>query len=211
MLIGNDNEFNKAKKLGLLDFELKVLFSLVKAFEPKSFTIIAEEVKKEPEEDVFSPTLSGPSASVVDKLGRKINIWHRPVFYYPKSDGVGVINPHFVVLLGNDLLYDLDEVTERMLSSHEFFTSTMIREVANRLLSRMNKLDLVVFAKKVFSSSDLNDLKNASFFLKPKRLLLVSEEYVDGAIKANLPLDVFVVENFDLNSEKLKDVIRRLV
>lgn len=195
-----------------LRFELKTIFAFIDALQPKSMTVDIDERYKEPKELEFRPTLSKPNIFIKDWLGRDFCFWYKPIFYYPYQDSAKSLLLDFVVVKGEySPLYNLDAEIERILYSQEFLSNSALKNLATRMLGRMRKIHIAAFVKKKFSPNDLTQIKSASFFLKPTKLLLVSEEYLPEQVKMNLPLSTYYSENVDMNSEKFKDIVKKIV
>ncbi len=200
-------EFEKPKKRNK-DFALECLMILIKGANAKNIVISAEETVRIVDENKFNPTIKPPD--VVFEKDEKYSVWLRPVFYY-YSEGLKTLIPEIVIIRGKNSLYNIDKTTEKMMSTYEFLTSRTANELSTRLLSRKNNIHLLVFARDEFKPSDLVELKQAFFFLSPKKMLVVSKEYLPEAVKANLPVGVVIVENLGINKGKLKEKAFELI
>ena len=89
--------------------------------------------------------------------------------------------------------------------------NVVLRNISIRLLSKMKPIHTIMYVRKNFQASDLKEIQNVNFFLKPNKTLLISEEYMPGQVKMNLPLNTYPCENVDMNSQKFKDLVKRIV
>ena len=206
------SNFEKLKKTGSTGFELRTIFSFVNALEPIDSLISIDETPKVIVEDSFSPTLKTPDIQFTDKNGRAFSIWYKPTVYYPKEEKTQPAMIDFLVLKGKrSELYGIDEVTKKELVTHEYVTESMIKEFSIRLLSKLSQVHAVLFVREKFTVNDLKDIKDASFFLRPAKLLLISEDYLPSEVKINLPINVNYAENVDMNAEKFKETVRKII
>lgn len=216
------NELHRLKKIydtfspeedyNQLRFELKTIFAFIDALQPKSITVDIDERYREAKELEFRPTLSRPNVFLKDWLERDFCIWYKPLFYYPYQDSSKSLLLDFVVVKGEySSLYNLDAEIEKVLYSQEFLSDSALKNLSNKMLGKMRKIHLAAYIKKKFSPRDLTKIKSASFFLRPNKLLLISEEYLPQQVKMNLPLSTYYSENVDMNSEKFKDLVKKIV
>jgi hypothetical protein len=214
MVLDNSESTNyeKLKQTGSTGFELRTIFSFVDALEPTETLISIDETPKVIAGDSFSPTLKIPDIQFTDKLGRSFSIWYKPTVYYPKEEKTQPAMVDFLVVKGKkNEIYELDDVTKKALGTHEYVTETMIREFAVRLLSRLNPVHMALFVREKFTVNDLKDIRDAAFFLRPEKVLLISEEYLPDDLKINLPLNVNYAENVDMNIEKFRETVRKII
>lgn len=195
-----------------LQFELRTIFAFVDTLEPKQLHVDIDEKRKDVKELEFNPTLSNPNIFVRDKIDRDFCIWYKPVFYYPYTDTAKFLMPDFVMIKGDfGPIYNMDPDLEKRLYMHEYLTGPVLKDLSIRLLSRMKPIHTVMYVRKNFLASDLKEIQNVNFFLKPNKTLLISEEYMPGQVKMNLPLNTYPCENVDMNSQKFKDLVKRIV
>jgi hypothetical protein len=207
-----DSNYEKIKKASGSDFELKTIFSFINALEPTNSLINIEETPKVIAEESFSPTMKAPDIEVTDKLGRDYSIWYKPVVYYPKDEKTESMMVDFLMSKGKSKgLYDLDSTTLKELTTHEFITGSMIREFSMKLLSKIKPVHIILFVRENFSANDLKQINDAAFFLRPSRILLVSEKYIPNDVKMNLPINAQFVENAGMNIEKFKETVKKML
>lgn len=207
----NRSDFNELKQLKSDDFELRTIFSFIRALEPKKTEYSIDETPKIISEENFSPTLRNPDIIIADRMNRDFSIWFKPVIYLPKQEKTVSIMPEFLFFFGNNkCIYNLDTTTEKAITTHDFLTTSVMKEMSVRLLSRINSIALAVFVRKKYSNNDLNEIKDVGFFLKPAKMLVISEEYLPESFKMNLPFNASFVENVDMNTEKLREMARRI-
>jgi len=195
-------EVGKPEKKKPRDFAFECLMNIIESTNARNVMISAEETNKIVEDKKFEPTMTPPD--VVFEKEVKYSAWLKPVFYY-YSDELKTIIPEIVIVKGAESLYSIDETTKRMMETYEFLTNETANELSTRILSRKNSIHLLVFARREFKKKDLNEIKQASFFLNPNKLLVISESYLPDVIKANLPIGAVVVENLGVNKNKLKE------
>ncbi|MFH0986577.1 MAG: hypothetical protein V1911_00845 [Candidatus Micrarchaeota archaeon] len=192
-------------------FRVKIIFEFMKAAQASGSNISIEEPEYQDPVNQFNPTLSKADISFKDKLGRMFGIWHMPLVYYPADEGAGYIIPDFLVLKDSALLYRVDGTFTKMLAAHEFLSSSQIKDLANRLLAKKNKVSIAMFVKKNYARKDLNDIKNAAFYLQPDNLMIVSEKYLKPEIKGSLPINAVIAENVDMNTVKFRQAVEKLL
>lgn len=187
-------------------YELRFLFKFLDAVGARDVRIEIEDAKKQPEELEFRPTLGAPDISLSLK-GERYSSWYKPVFYVPEGDSARKMVADFVFVKGaHSSPYSKDEHLMKMLSSYEFLTSTMLKEISSRLLARLHKVQLVVLCRELFAPSHSADLKAIQYFLNPARILLVSEAALPDALKGELPPWTRCIEGFSTNPQKLKEI-----
>lgn len=195
-----------------LKFELKTIFSFIDALEPKSLTIDIDERLREIKDLEFNPTIRNPNIHLTDKLGREFCVWYKPLFFYPYTDSVKPLLLDFVVAKGEyKNLYNLDAELEKVLFTEKFFPESALKNISIKLLSKLRPLHAVMFVRKKFMPSDMTEIKSASYFLKPNKTLLISEEYLPQPLKMTLPISAYVIENLDMNSEKFKESVKKII
>ena len=203
-------EIKKIKQFNATDFELKTLFSILNSINPKKTRIDLDETPRVITKD-FNPTLRGPDIKLTDKTEKEYSIWYKPIIYLPYEKETKATVVDFVfVPEDTDSLYKLQNV-EKELKTHDYLTEKMIRNLSIKLLSSKKEIQLLFFVRKNFTQKDLKEVRNIGFYLKPKRILIASEEYLDEKVKMDLPLNVDFVENVDVNFEKLKKKINNLL
>ena len=203
-------EIKKLKQFNATDFELKTMFSIINSLNPKKTRIDIDETPRVITKD-FNPTLRGPDIKLTDSRERDYSIWHNPIIYLPYDEKTEAVVVDFVFLQEDtESLYNLSSV-EKMLKTHDYLTDAMIRDLSIRLLAAQKEIQLLFFVRKNFTQQEIREIKNIAFYLKPRRILLASEEYLDKKIKMDLPLNVDFVENVDVNFEKLKNKISNLL
>lgn len=203
-------EIKKLKQFNTTDFELKTLFSIINSLKPKKTRIDIDETPRVITKD-FNPTLKGPDIKLTDSKEKDYSIWHNPIIYLPYDKKTEAVVVDFIFIQEDtDSLYNLSNV-EKMLKTHDYLTDEMMRDLSIRLLASQKEIQLLFFVRKNFTQQEIKEIKNISFYLKPKRVLIASEEYLDDKIKMDLPLNVDFVENVDVNFEKLRNKISNLL
>lgn len=195
-----------------MQFELKNIFNLVEALEPTEMKVSIDDNFKKLERLEFNPTISGPNINFKDRLRRDFSVWYKPQFYIPTISSARSITADFVIMRGNHgSMYELEPDVKKQLYSYEFLSNSMLRDIAIKLLGNMKNISLAVLCKKTFSPSDLGEIKIASFYLKPSRLMLLSEDYLPDNLKMSLPLNVLYAENVDMDSRKFVDAAKKVL
>ena len=194
------------------EYQFKIIFEFLDAVQAKNSVINLEETPPIVKELEFNPTLGEPNITFTDYSERDFSVWYRPVIYHPKHDAAKEMIIDFVIVEGNhNSLYRMDYEIQKLLKTHEFFTGSLTKDISIRLLAKKNPVHMLLFVRKNFNANDMMEIKNAMFFLRPKRTLIVSEEYLETAVKMNLPLGMDFVENVDMNTDKLKQVVKRII
>ncbi|NYZ80141.1 hypothetical protein H0N95_02725 [Candidatus Micrarchaeota archaeon] len=205
------SNYQQLKKANASELELRVIFSFIHALEPKETLMNIEETPRVITE-AFSPTIKEPDVEVTDKMTREYSMWYKPIVYYPMEEKTKASMPELIVTKGKQkCLYNIDEAMLKSLKTYDFLTSSMIRDLSIRLISKLNPIQVVLFARETFTVEDINEAKDAAFFLKPARLILASAKYLPENIKANIPLNAFLVENADMNTEKLRETVKKIM
>jgi hypothetical protein len=200
------NDYNE------MQFELRTIFKLIEMLEPKEMKVSIDDTYKKVEKLEFNPTISGPNIVVRDRLRRDFSIWYKPVLYVPTPNSARPIVADFVIIRGvAGSLYDLDPELKKKLYSYEFMPNDLLREIAIKLLAKLRPVHVVIGCKMSFMPSDLLDIKALSFFLKPNRFLIVSEDYLPEQVKMNLPINIVCSENVDMNTQKFVDLARKAI
>jgi len=195
-----------------MQFELKNIFRLIESLEPREMKITIDESYKKLEKLEFNPTISGPNITLKDKLRRDFSVWYKPAFYVPTVNSARECMVDFVVMRGvHGSMYELDPELKKQLYTYEFFSNSILREISIKLLSELKQITLALMCKKTFMPSDLHEIKIANFFLKPNRLMLLSEEYLPDNLKMSLPVNVLYAENVDMNMQKFVDVAKKVL
>lgn len=195
-----------------LRFELKTIFTFIDALEPKEMKIMIDDTYKKIEKLEFNPTVSGPNITIRDRMRRDFSIWYKPLFYIPTPNSARQLMADFIVFRGtHDSMYAFDDALKKELYTYEFLSNAMLREISIKMLSRLKPVHLVINVKKNFQMSDVNHLKTTSFFLKPHRMLLVSEDYLPESVKINMPINLSICENVDMNAQKFTEMAKRLI
>lgn len=203
---------DSSKNYEQMKFDMKIMFAFVDALEPKNLLVDVDERVKEVSELEFQPTLSVPNMNFRDKLSREFSMWYKPVFYYPHTDSAKALIPDFVAIKGGyGPLYNMDEEIKKTLWTEKYFTGRALNNLSSMLLNRLKPIHTLVFSRKRYSASDMTMLKAASFFLKPYKMLVVSQEEIPAQLKMNLPIATYAVEKVDMNIEKFKETVRRIV
>jgi hypothetical protein len=195
-----------------MQFELKNIFSLVESMEPKEMKVTIDDSYKKLEKLEFNPTISGPNIVFKDKLRRDFSIWYKPAFYIPTVNSARPIMADFAIMRGNHgSMYELDPELKKLLYSYEFLSNSLLRDIAMKLLGELKHISLAVLCKKSFVPSDLSEIKIASYFLKPNRIMLLSEDYLPDNLKMSLPVSVLYAENVDMDCRKFVDVAKKVL
>ena len=192
-------------------FELRVIFKMIESLEPKDMRIMIDDTYKKIKKLEFNPTISGPNISFRDKLRRDFSIWYKPVFYVPIANSAKEIMLDFAILRGVNLsMYFIDPELKRELYQYEFLSDVLLKDISIKMLNKLKQIYLGIICKQHFTPADITKIKTACYFLKPIRLLLVSENYVPDLVKMALPINTHVLENVDFSDRKITDVAKKL-
>jgi len=195
-----------------MQFELKNIFSLVDALEPKEMKVTIDDSFKKLEKLEFNPTISGPNITFKDKLRRDFSIWYKPTFYIPTVNSARPITLDFAIMRGNHgSMYELDPELKKLLYSYEFLSNSTLRDISIKLLGELKHISLAILCKRSFMPSDLSEIKIASFFTKPNRMMLLSEDYLPDNLKMSLPVSVLYSENVDMTTQKFVEMAKRVL
>lgn len=195
-----------------MQFEMKNIFALIDSLEPKELKITIDDNFKRLEKLEFNPTISGPNITLRDKLRRDFSIWYKPIFYIPTANSARAIMADFVILRGfHGSMYEMNPDLKKELYSYEFLSNSMLRDVSIKLLAGLKHISLAVLVKKAFMPSDLAEIKVTYYYLKPNRLMLLSEDYLPDTLKMSLPVNVVYAENVDVNSQKFVEEARKVL
>ena len=195
------SKFRKEKETDKTKFEIRTIFAFLDAVGAKDSIVNLEERPRVQREFEFNPTIKDPDIVFKDKFDRDFSMWYRPTLYYPHLDSVKEVSPEFAMFEGKlKSMYDVDPELEKILFTSDYFTSNKLKEVSNKLLAKMWRLHTIMFIQPSFKFEDLTRIRNAQFFLKPQRLLLISEKYLPSEVKMNMPVGVEFVENVDMRT-----------
>jgi len=206
------DQVTPSKDYDQMKFDMRVMFAFVDALGGKNVMVDVDERTKEVSDLEFNPTLSVPNITFRDKLGREFAVWYKPLFYYPNTDSVRPLVPDFVVLkTGYGPLYNLDEDIKKTLWTEKFFTGKALLPLTSKLLNKLKPVHLAVFIKRKYTTADLTKLKAAAYFLRPNKMLAVSQEEMSDHIKMNLPISTYAVGNVYTDMERFKETVRRII
>ena len=195
-----------------MQFELKNIFSLIEALEPKEMKITIDDNYKKLEKLEFNPTISGPNITFKDRIRRDFSLWYKPTFYVPTVSSARGAVVDFVIMRGNHgSMYELAPELKKLLYSYEFISNTALRDISLKLLGGLKHISLAILCKKCFMPSDIQEIKTASFYLKANRVLLLSEDYLPDAVKMVAPPNVIYAENVDINSQKFVELAKKVL
>lgn len=195
-----------------MQFELRNIFSLVEALEPKELKITIDDAYKKLEKLEFNPTISGPNIVFKDRIRRDFSIWYKPIVYIPTVNSARAIMADFVIMRGvHGSMYELDPELKKQLYSYEFLSNSTLKDISMKLLGELKNISLAVICKKTFMPSDLHEIKVASFYLKANRLMLLSEDYLPDNLKMSLPIGVVYAENVDMNAQKFVEAAKKVL
>lgn len=199
-------DLKQYKDYDQMKYELRFIFKFLDAMGAKDVRVEIEDSPKQPDDLEFRPTLGAPDVSFSLK-GERYSAWYKPTFYVAEADSVRKLVADFVFLKGqHSSMYSRDEHLLKMLTSYEFLTPSMLKDVSSRLLSRLHKVQLVALCKELFAPSHSSDLKAVQYYLNPARILLVSEAKIPDALKTELPPWTRCIEAFSTNPQKLKEI-----
>ncbi len=197
------------KKSSEFSFHVKTLFTMVKALEAKNVDIQRSKESRRLERLEFNPTISKPNISITDNESRPFSAWYLPLIYVPSRNSAKKISPEYVVMGGERRsMYEETGKLKKSLYTYEFLSDSLLKENSKKLLEKMNEVELVMHVKKKFNSSDLPDIRDSEHYLKPKNLLVISEEELPEGLKMNLPPKTRFKDNVDLNLRKLENEIK---
>lgn len=195
-----------------MQFELQSLFRLIDALEPREMRVQIDETYKRIEKLEFNPTISGPNIVLKDNLRRWLCFWYKPLFYIPTPNSARQLMVDFAVFKGvSGSMYNLDPELKKQLYAYEFLSNNLLREITIKMLSKLKQPSLLIQCRQCFTPSHLTDIKAMDYFLKPQKILLVSEEYLPNDVKLNLPFNVQYVENVDMSAQKFVEAAKRLL
>lgn len=195
-----------------MQFELRNMFALLESLEPKDMKVTIDDSYRRLEKLEFNPTISGPNITVKDKLRRDLSVWYKPVFYIPTVNSARPIMADFVIMRGvHGSMYELDPELKKQLYSYEFISNSVLRDISIKLLGSLKHINVAVLCRKNFMPSELGEIKAVSFFLKPSRVILLSEDYLPDNLKMSLPVNVLYAENVDVNAQKFVEVAKRVL
>lgn len=190
-------------------FHMKTLSAAIESLEPKNIKIQRGRKAKRIEKLEFNPTISTPNLIVTDKKANSYSVWYMPIIYLPAKNSVKRIIPEFLIMEGErKSIYKKDRKLEKSLYTYEFLYDSLLKDISEEMLEKMNKPDLVIHAKQKFKYKDLDDVKDSQHYLDGD-VLVVSEEKLPDEVKMNLPPGVSFSEKVDLNTRKLGDKVKR--
>lgn len=195
-----------------MKFELRIVFRMIEALEPKDLRVMIDDAYKKIEKLEFNPTISGSNICFKDRLRRDFSVWYKPVFYVPTANSARNLMVDFVFLRGTSFsMYSIDQELKRELYSYEFLSDIMLKDISTKLLNKLRQVQLGMVCRKNISTADLPNIRNASYFLRASRFLVVCENEIPDAVKMNLPVNATFLENADLNDRKIGDIAKQLL
>ncbi len=195
------SEFNPAE----FEFQLKTVLRLIDSTKPKGLTISVDPEYNKIQKLEFKPTISRPNFIFKNRFDKLFSGWYNPVVYVPQANSASVLSPDFLFFRGEvDCMYNLDSKFRKELYSYEFLSNQMLKELSIKLLARMKPVHLVVFARRKFLESDISEIKSAQFYLRPNKVLVMSEAGLPSRLKMNLPVNAEFIERIDLNYQKIE-------
>lgn len=193
---------------GEMEYELRMIFKLIESLKPRQM-LVSTEVERS---DAFSPTIGAANIKIRDSLGREFSIWYKPSFYVPEKNTAREIVIDFVLLKGNhDSIYNLTPALAKELQTYDPLPTELFGEMSKKLLAALKPVHIAIQCGGEFRYSAIADLKAIDFFLKPGRILIVSEEYLPEDLKMNLPITALPIENVDMNFQKLIETAKRII
>lgn len=196
---------------GEMKFQLRTLIKLCESLKPVSMRLNSGRIHLITDETKFNPTLSGPNVIVRDSLQRDHSVWYRPAVYASMEEPRKLV-PEFVVSPGaRTSPYNLDDRMISELNSYGSLNASTVKAMSRELTSRLVPVSLLILAKKQFMSQDLIDMKAMQFYLKPKKMLIVSESGMENKIKMNAPVGATLVESVDMEGSQLLESMRKML
>ena len=195
-----------------MQFELKTVFKLIEALDPTQMKVQIDEAYKKIEKLEFNPTVSGSNIVFRDKIRRDFSVWYKPTVYIPTQNSAIPLTPDFLISKGvHPALFDIDDTLRKQLYNFEFFSNAQLREISIKLLGKIKPVHAIMMCKRKFAKEDAPVFKTIDYYLKPRKLLIVSEDYLPEEIKNSLPMSADYVENLDAGCQKLKDLAPRAI
>lgn len=193
-------------------FEIKTILSIIKGFENGKIELNKRKGERKLQELEFNPTITPPDIIITDEEAKSYSVWYQPIIYVPSKNSAKKIQPEFVFLRGErKSMYDIDKEFKRSLYTYEFLSDSLLKEISEKMIKKLQEPQLIVHTKREYIYKDLSGIMDSEHYLDPENLLAVSEKKLPEKMKMNLPLGVEFAEKVDLNTRRLREKVKALL